>query len=415
MDSHMQDDRLKLPKQTTPTWEMELLISGASVFALMQLPSWLNQAFLSLQIWNHDQYLNTLLLPLFIYVKVAVVSLAVTFLLHLCLRAYWVGLIGLDSVFPGGPKLDHMKYGPYFQSHLGKYMTNNPDTLIERADNRATMVFGFGVGLALTMIIPTVLVGIALAIALLLSLFLGSETAVWAALGIFLVPLMLLSLVPTLLDKSYGARIAAKSLPGKAIAASYRLMNKIHMDGTGNILIMYLYGQAKSFGKAAFLFAIGGMLLGVLSTADAPRLVSVRAQSSVVNDMETADYVSERSGNKEYAMRASIPAPRITGGWLDVTVPIPAKQPENDLPQCQDDASKVVTECMKKHAQVQLNNQPVKIIWQYQRSSDGKPPALRTMIDVRELPRGAHTLTIDYLPNTKKPSDAWQERILFWN
>ena len=411
----MHDEQLKVPKQTTPTWEMELLISGATVFALMQLPGWLNQAFLRLQIWNHDQYLNTLLFLVFIYVKVAVVSLAVTFIVHLCMRAYWVGLIGLDSVFPGGTKLDHMKNGPYYQRHLNQYMADNPDTLIERADNRATMIFGFGVGLALAMIIPTLLAGIALSIALLVSPFVGSKMALWTALGIFIVPIMLLTSVPTLLDKSYGARIATESLSGKAITGSYRLMNRIHMDGTGNVLILYMYSQAKSFGKAAFLFAIGGMLIGALSMVDAPRLMSVRAQSSVVNDMEPADYVSERADNKEYAMRASIPAPRVTGGWLDVTVPIPAKQPENDISGCQDDHLKVVTACMKQYTRIQLNNQPVKIIWQCQRSSDGNPPALRTMIDVRELPRGAHTLIIDYLPNRKKPVDAWQERILFWN
>ncbi len=353
--------------------------------------------------------------PLFIYIKLAVICLAITFLLDMCLRAYWVGLIGLDSVFPGGPKLDHMKYGPHFKSHLSKYMADNIDTLIERADNRATMVFGFGVGFALVMIVPTLLVAIALAMALLLSPFLGSKMAVWVALGVLVIPIMLLSLLPMLLDKYVGTRIAAESMPGKTITGSYRLLNKLGMDGTNNILIMYLYSQAKSFGKASFLFALGGMLIGALSMADAPRLMSVRAQSNVVNDMETADYANERGGNKEYAMRASIPAPRVTDGWLDVTIPIPAEQPTNDLQQCQDDHPKVVTECMKQNARIQLNNQPVKIIWQYQRSSDGHPAALRTMINVHELPHGAQTLTIDYLPNSKKPSDAWQERILFWN
>ncbi len=33
----------RLPPRTTPTWEMELLISGATVFALFQLPGALDQ------------------------------------------------------------------------------------------------------------------------------------------------------------------------------------------------------------------------------------------------------------------------------------------------------------------------------------------------------------------------------------
>ena len=33
----MNDDSLKLPKRTTPTWEIELLISGATAFGLIQI------------------------------------------------------------------------------------------------------------------------------------------------------------------------------------------------------------------------------------------------------------------------------------------------------------------------------------------------------------------------------------------
>jgi hypothetical protein len=35
------DSADKLPKHTTPTWEVELLISGVAVFAMMQLPGWM--------------------------------------------------------------------------------------------------------------------------------------------------------------------------------------------------------------------------------------------------------------------------------------------------------------------------------------------------------------------------------------
>ena len=35
------DDPQQLPRRTTPTWDMELLLSGATVFALVQLATWL--------------------------------------------------------------------------------------------------------------------------------------------------------------------------------------------------------------------------------------------------------------------------------------------------------------------------------------------------------------------------------------
>jgi hypothetical protein len=415
MDSAVNDGHLKLPKQTTPTWEMELLISGASVFALLQLPAALNSVFLDWQIRIHDHYLNALIFPLFLYVKVAVVCLAATFLLHLASRAYWVGLIGLNSIFPGGPKLEHMKYGPLFSAHMRRTMNSAPEQLIERADNRATMIFGFGVGLALVMLIPTVLVGAAALAAWLLSPLLGSEAALWGVIGFFAAPLMLIATLPTLLDKTFGTRIAADSLSGKAITGSFNFLRRIQMDGTGNILIMYLYGQTKSFGKAMLAFMAGGMLLGSLSMTDVPRLYSVRSQSDVVNEMEAADYTSERGGNREYAMRASIPAVRVSGAWLDVTVPVPTRQPSNDLPNCQDDNRKAIAECLSKQMRISVDGTALAVDWQMQRASEDRPQALRTMLDVSNIARGKHALTIDYLPNRKMPNDAWQERIVFWN
>ena len=38
-----------LPNRTTPTWEVELLISGVAVFAMLQLPGLLDDAVMALE------------------------------------------------------------------------------------------------------------------------------------------------------------------------------------------------------------------------------------------------------------------------------------------------------------------------------------------------------------------------------
>ena len=404
----------QLPKKITPTWEMELLISGASVFTLVQLAGQMNTELLLLQIRLHDHHMSALAFPLFLYAKVAVMCLTATFLLHLVLRTYWVGLIGLDSVFPGGPRLEHMKYGRYYKAHLAEHMRDDPATLIERTDNRATVVFGFGVGLTLVMLMPIALVGIAAAIAMALRPFLGSETALWSVLGLFVVPVTLFAMLPSLVDKSFGERIAPGSAAARLLSGCFRWMKRLRMDGTDNTLVMYVYSQSKSFGKAAAAFGFSGMLLGFFAMTDAPRLAPVGTRANVVTDMEVADYASERGGALEYAMRASIPAPRVSG-WLDLTVPVPSKQPRNDLPDCRDGNRDAVTACLSRHMRIAIDGKPVAADWQRQGAADGRPPALRALIDVRGLPRGKHHLTIDYLPNRAAPAQAWQERILFWN
>jgi hypothetical protein len=37
-DPATEHERLRLPRRTTPTWEIEMLLSGAVVFALFQTP-----------------------------------------------------------------------------------------------------------------------------------------------------------------------------------------------------------------------------------------------------------------------------------------------------------------------------------------------------------------------------------------
>jgi hypothetical protein len=41
----------RVPAQTTPTWEMELLVSGATIFGLLQLPTFLDHAYFRVATW----------------------------------------------------------------------------------------------------------------------------------------------------------------------------------------------------------------------------------------------------------------------------------------------------------------------------------------------------------------------------
>jgi hypothetical protein len=294
-------------------------------------------------------------------------------------------------------------------------LNETPEQTIERADNRATIIFGFGVGLTLMMFVPAIFVAGTSLLTLLLRPLMGSETALWSVIWIVITPVMLLALAPSLLDKAFGSRIKADSILGRTISASFMLMKRLEMDGTGNVLILYLFAQAKSYGKAALMFLALGLLLGSFSMSDVPSLLSVKSKADVVKDMEASDYANERNDNIEYAMRANIPEVRNTSGWLDLKVPVPTRQPNNDIPKCQDDSNKAITECLIKFMRVSIDGKSLDIDWQKQRASNDQPEALRAMLDVSTIPSGKHTLTIDYLPNRKKPSDAWQERILFWN
>src|SRR3954469_3070174 len=97
----------QLPRHTTPTWEVELLISGVAVFAMLQLPGWIDDRWFALRPRLDASWLDALIY-IYIYAKSGVMVLAVTFVVHLLLRARWIALVGMHSVYPAGIDWDRL-------------------------------------------------------------------------------------------------------------------------------------------------------------------------------------------------------------------------------------------------------------------------------------------------------------------
>ncbi len=122
------------------TDELELIISGLTLFALISLPSWLFEA-LSLN-FTHLSTSMAIAGTLGITLATGICyGLAACFIVHLMVRAYWVGLIGLRTVFPKGIDWSRTPgIGPLTHKH---YRSTLPDleTATERADRLASSLF----------------------------------------------------------------------------------------------------------------------------------------------------------------------------------------------------------------------------------------------------------------------------------
>ncbi|HWK89610.1 MAG TPA: hypothetical protein VNP72_06425, partial [Longimicrobium sp.] len=187
-------------------WELELLISGAVVFSLMQLPGMADRAFDR----TVPHFAGTALLAVFslyMYGKLVLYTLIASFVLHLVMRAYWVGLIGLDRVFPAGVKWDNATYGPVMREVYRKRMVG-VQARIDSADRFCSVLFSFAFTIVLLFIFSTVALGAAAGIAFGVSrLFLDGKHAS----RIFWTLMAVAGLIPVLTwlaDRSVGARLA---------------------------------------------------------------------------------------------------------------------------------------------------------------------------------------------------------------
>ncbi len=85
------------------SWEAEILISGGSIFSLLQLNNWVGEYSTGLKEMVLISGFNQILV--FIFLGVNVITLG--FIVHLILRGYWIALVCLDYGAPKG--INHQK------------------------------------------------------------------------------------------------------------------------------------------------------------------------------------------------------------------------------------------------------------------------------------------------------------------
>ncbi len=152
--------RVSFERLRERTDELELLTSGLALYALISLPSWL---------WNLQEayYLR---MPVSVLAAVVMALPVITgmcyvmaalFLMHLGVRAHWVGLIGLHAVFPDGIRWERLPgIGPITLKRL-QARTPDLERGIARADRVASTLFSLitftAIGIGMTGVWTTLL------------------------------------------------------------------------------------------------------------------------------------------------------------------------------------------------------------------------------------------------------------------
>ena len=419
------DARMPYPvsRHTTPTWEMELLISGLTVFALMQLPGELDR-WLAGMMTRFEAEWQTIVLLFYVYVKFAVVALIGTFILHLAARGYWVALVGMRSVFPDGMRWDRLRGGPIYRDYA-MHSTPTQEARIERADDRASIVFGVGVGLAFLMLVPLLMVTTGFLLALALSWAFGLRER-WTELFFAAVALMVLPLlVATLFDRLRGARLDPAGIPARVIRVIYRLYGRIGMGRYGNSLLAVFYTQVGPR-RAGFAVSVVTLLVmlaimlgmqqqrGTLDIGNYNWLPPVdRAASRIVDPQRYLSLTPVRTGlDTDPFIQSEI----VRDPYLKLFVPylptrlnlgIPQRCPDVD-PVVLDDAAleearlAAVLACIATLHPVTLDGKPVADLrYDIHAEAGTGVRGFLAMIPVHDLARGRHELAVTPAPRTR--------------
>jgi hypothetical protein len=186
------------------TYELELLISGAIVFALLQLPGRIAELFEEM-VFHLTGGLEELVTYAFVLVEAILYVLTAAFLLHLAVRAYWIGLIGLRSVFPRGIDWDRLTMvGPIQQRYYQRTLPSL-EHLIDRTDRIASSTFAVSAMLVLLLGWSGLMLGAGTLLATAAQGFLGGSARGWG-LALFGLAVMAPAVVVSVLDQWVAKR-----------------------------------------------------------------------------------------------------------------------------------------------------------------------------------------------------------------
>lgn len=132
-----------LQRVAEQSWEPELLISGLAIYATIQIPDYIRDFY---QYYRYNLQLDSgfidELMPMLVVgvMLTAFKVLSFAFIFHFIVRAFWVGLMGLRSVFSDGIQYDKLEFSELYRTEM-KQRIGNQDSFLLATDRLASLIF----------------------------------------------------------------------------------------------------------------------------------------------------------------------------------------------------------------------------------------------------------------------------------
>ncbi|HET7232731.1 MAG TPA: hypothetical protein VFJ16_22155 [Longimicrobium sp.] len=417
-------------------WELELLISGALVFSMIQLPGQLDAWFNGVRPrldggWFMAAFMGWL------YVKMALYALVGGFVAHLSVRGYWVGVIGLEAVFPNGIVWDRMRAGPIMRE-LQRERTPSLQTLIDRADRLASMIFGAAFAIALMFAYSMVIGGLLVVGSVAMSRWLIGDPgkalmATELVLAVLIAPMMIAGLV----DRRMGDRLDPD---GRAARVIRRIGRVAGRAGTTVLFMPLMYTlltnlRQKRHGTVLMMIVMGFMGLVVVKDVLIPRgAIRTDGYAFLPDDGGAATlahdfYADQRDNSAEAARLPQIQSDIIRDPYVRLFVPyVPRRHNELVARRCPAVPAaavrnagwdQAVLRCLAALQPVALNGKPVGPAWHFYTQPETGLRGMIAYLPTAALPKGENVITVAQLPDPEAGPAARRNpdppyRIPFW-
>ncbi len=408
---------LQIPGDTTPTWELEMLVSGVVIFGLFQLPPLFARG-LSALLPRFTGNAQALLSGGLLLAEAAVFALITAFVVHLVSRTFWVALVGLHSVYPEGVRWDRLRRGPMF-TEISLARERTLPERIEAVDNFCAVIFAFAFLAAIVVVFGAVLLAVATLVSLGISqVFFGGQTVAQLPVLLILAFAVLVATI-TRLDRRFGARLAPGSRRARVlrvlVAAVYIVLarplygpifNTLSTNVRTRVMMPLLFGLLfLSFGAAA-------MHLRLYRGGDLPRALSYVPAEASEQTVDFRSYADQRTGAAARAAVPFIQSDIVRTPYVRLFVPyVPdrddptlascpeATPPGGDDSRSPDARAAGAIRCLAEEHAVELDGSPrPDLDFRFTTDPGSGLLGIVTYISTSSLPRGRHVLTVKASP-----------------
>jgi hypothetical protein len=410
------------------TDELELIISGISLVALVAFPSWLFGHWARLDVHAEGVYYHIVSMGFPLAIGMSY-TLAAVFLVHLATRAYWVGLIGLKATFPRGIRWDHIQsLGPLTREFYQRSLIDF-DSAIDRADRFASVVFALVSLVTLSMLMISASLLSIVVIAFLVSLpFADSDRAASILLiGFAAITLLIVLAIPAL-DRGSRRLRGPDKVASDRLRRTIVVLNKVQNVMVPQRLLLPVQLMLESnFPRNTFSLAFGLVIfftsvIGAVQMNNAKKFAPIVGGYTFLDDrvaaegMRTAYYENLRSESEGLLRVPLIPSDFVADPYLKLFLPyIP--QRDNDLLRARCAQDLTPNACLASLWQVTLDEREIDVAsFESVERGDLGMRGLQGYIATAELAPGRHQLNVtwNYSGGERKLHKTQRYVIPFW-
>ncbi|MFY7672465.1 hypothetical protein ACOSP6_15395 [Tenacibaculum sp. MEBiC06402] len=399
-----------LQKLKDESWEAELLVSAVAIFGTFKLFSiitWITNKFIDIV----DPSLHLAAYMVVFFGLFAISILASMFIIHFCLRAYWIGLVGLNSVFPDY-SIEDSAYSKIYTEKIISILPKVKDS-IEKVDELCSVIFSAAFTFLLIYANAAIISSLYL---LIYNTFFESIPTIF-----LLIPLYILCFLIILqMIVSIYANLKVNHEKHHVQIFSFKVNNLVSAIMFGplyksilqvNMIFGSNFKKKKRLVFLMIVFLLSGAFASFYQLDKTNILYLINPKKYFQKDLIHPTYYQTNNIDNSYLLNPEIESDVIDGKLMKVFIPLFTYENKKREKFCgynldnlnSKEAPKIINECYQKYILITLNDKPVLSDFLNTLHERTQQFGLVTYINVSDLNIGKNMIKI-----SKGTSSEWE-------